>query len=149
MKDAHFIGKTLDESIEHFGSLASLYSDGMWPGEDVYLEIPSQGICFIANNKGVIFCIQLFGDGKDETYSTYSGEVYNGIKLSDSREMTRTKLGQPYDSTLGKAEIGDAEHCFYPWDIFSTPKFNIHCEYSHDASRILLVSIQAKSNSMT
>ncbi|UTY59329.1 hypothetical protein [Massilia sp. erpn] len=148
MNDTYFIGKLLDEAIEHFGPLASLYSDDMSPGEDVYLEIPSQGICFIANDKSVIWCVQFFGEGKDNAYSPYSDELYGGIKLSDSRQMVRTKLGSPYESALGKEEVGDAAQCLYPWDIFDVPKYNIHCEYSYDASRILLITLQASNNSM-
>lgn len=148
MEAIEFLGKPLDEGIRYFGSSASLYSDDMTPGEDVYLEVQSRGVCFIADDKGTIWCVQLFGAGKDDSYAAYSGNLYGGVKLSDSRQTVRTKLGEPDDTAPGKMEAGDSAECEYPWDIFDTSKYNIHCEYSADASGILLMTVQASNRSV-
>lgn len=137
MKISDFLGKQVDDVISVFGKEVTLSDDETIFLNDIYLEIPQRGICLISDRQsGEIYCAQLFGPDKDDSYEAFSGHVNGDLFFSDSQDAVRGKLGAPYKSSTGGSHVGN------PWDLFVYSNFRIHCEYAPDGSRIFLISLQ-------
>jgi hypothetical protein len=136
------LGKDPQDAVDLLGTAYVTPEEDRVEGERVYLEYPRKGISLILNERGLIFCVQLYGEGTDANYVCFESEVLEGVSLSSARSEVRSALGVPIRSSEGAAGKGLFGRYLFAWDKYDIDFCGFHFEYSEDLSHIRLVSIE-------
>jgi hypothetical protein len=110
----------------------------MLVGDRFHMDLPEHGIAFVASLDGKVSSVQLHAAGH-EGYEQFDGDLPEGVRFSDSREMIRARLGQP--NTIGGGQHLGVLGIAAPWDRFDRADHAIHIQYSKDGLSITLVSL--------
>lgn len=108
-----------------------------------YATFPSLGFDLVLDN-GVISTLQLFGEAAEPGQSPYRGTMPHGLSFDDSRAMVVKRLGPPLRSHAGRDDPRPFVR-IEPWVRYSFGKYSVHCNFSMDAARTKLISVQLVS----
>lgn len=132
------IGRRIDDVAWSVVTLAGVPAVEEIDGK-IYVELPSAGLSAVADERSVIFAVQLHAEGH-EGYDEFRDDLPRGLRFDMSRDATRAHLGPPTSSGEG-ADIQPFGRTT-AWDQWNFPDGPaIHCEYAHDEASIRLVSL--------
>lgn len=115
--------------------------------EDVdryYLDSPQNGISAIFSSNLNLVAMKLYSEGH-EGYQEYSREIPGGLSFKMSRTQVRSLLGKP--TRVG--EGGKVPFLGYkpPWDKYLYANASLHCQYSKELDRILVITVSTPETS--
>lgn len=134
----HLLGMNLDDVAK---SAFVLSLDDQPTTEKIedrfYMELPSQGLAFIATLDQRVRAVQLYAEGYQK-YNGFARAIPEGISFSNSRRAVQDRLGKP--SVSGGGNVIQFFGKAPAWDRFDRGAYSVHVQYADDEKSIDLVT---------
>ncbi|MDP9191377.1 MAG: hypothetical protein M3P06_06725 [Acidobacteriota bacterium] len=109
----------------------------------LYFVAPEFGVQVATNGLGVVETVWLSSGRDDPGFEMFSGELFDGLTFSSSRDDVRARFGSP--STTGTGDGVLSPHPKIDWDRYDSDRYSVHFEYFAVGLLLRRVTLMAPS----